>query len=51
MAISKEEFDLFRGYIKDKSGITLNYGKEYLVESRLSVLMAQNGCDSFKEFY
>ncbi|MFQ5480662.1 MAG: CheR family methyltransferase [Thermodesulfobacteriota bacterium] len=51
MAISKEEFDLFRGYIKDKSGITLNYGKEYLVENRLSVLMAQNGCDTLKDLY
>jgi len=51
MAITREEFDLFRRYIKDKSGITLNYGKEYLVESRLSVLMAQNGCNSYREFY
>jgi len=51
MAISREEFDLFRNYIKEKSGITLNYGKEYLVENRLSVLMAQNGCETLKEFY
>ncbi len=51
MAISKEEFDLFRTYIKDKSGITLNYGKEYLVENRLSVLMAQNGCETLLDFY
>lgn len=51
MAISREEFDLFRHYIKEKSGITLNYGKEYLIESRLSVLMAQNSCNSFREFY
>ena len=51
MAVSREEFDLFRNYIKEKSGITLNYGKEYLIESRLSVLLAQNGCDTFKELY
>jgi len=51
MAISREEFDLFRNYIKEKSGITLNYGKEYLVENRLSVLMAQNGCETLKDFY
>ncbi len=51
MAISKEEFELFREYIKDKSGITLNYGKEYLVENRLSVLMAQNGCETLKDLY
>ncbi len=51
MAISKEEFDLFRDYIKSKSGITLNYGKEYLVENRLSVLMAQNGCENLKDLY
>ncbi len=51
MAISREEFDLFREYIKAKSGITLNYGKEYLIESRLSVLMAQSGCSSFRELY
>ncbi len=51
MAISREEFDLFREYIKAKSGITLNYGKEYLIESRLSVLMAQSGCASFRELY
>ncbi|MFQ5428347.1 MAG: CheR family methyltransferase [Thermodesulfobacteriota bacterium] len=51
MAISREEFDLFREYIKNQSGITLNYGKEYLVENRLSVIMAQNGCETLLDLY
>jgi len=51
MAISREEFDLFRGYIKEQCGIVLEYGKEYLIESRLTVLMVQNGCTNLKELY
>lgn len=51
MAISKEEFDLFRKFIKEKCGITLVEGKEYLVENRLTVLMIQSGAETFTELY
>jgi chemotaxis protein methyltransferase CheR len=38
MGIGKSEFDFIRGFIKSKSGILLEEGKEYLVEARLAVV-------------
>ncbi|OGJ89336.1 MAG: hypothetical protein A2268_08410 [Candidatus Raymondbacteria bacterium RifOxyA12_full_50_37] len=51
MAISPEEFRLFRDYIERECGIRVGDAKEYLVESRLSSLMTQNGCATFGDFY
>ncbi|MEO5367251.1 MAG: protein-glutamate O-methyltransferase CheR [Magnetococcus sp. WYHC-3] len=51
MAISKDEFDQLRKYIHDHSGIQIGEGKEYLVENRLTVLLVQNGCESFGDLY
>ncbi|MBF0448322.1 MAG: protein-glutamate O-methyltransferase CheR [Magnetococcales bacterium] len=51
MAISKKEFELIRTFLHEYSGILINEGKEYLVENRLTVLMVQNGCDSFEELH
>ena len=51
MSITREEFNLLREYIKEQSGIALDYGKEYLIESRLTFLMVQCGCLNFGELY
>lgn len=49
--ISSLEFDVFRKFIFEISGITLGDGKEYLVETRLNPLIKQLGCVSFSELY
>ncbi|MEO5332341.1 MAG: protein-glutamate O-methyltransferase CheR [Magnetococcus sp. YQC-5] len=51
MAISQEEFDIIRGFILEHSGIQINPGKEYLIENRLTVIMVQNGCDTFFQLH
>ncbi|MEA1967993.1 MAG: protein-glutamate O-methyltransferase CheR [Thermodesulfobacteriota bacterium] len=38
-------------YIEEQCGIRLEKGKEYLIESRLTDLVIENGCKSFKEFH
>ncbi|MBU3917332.1 hypothetical protein KKA14_17510, partial [bacterium] len=38
-------------FIEDRCGIHLEEGKEYLIESRLSDLVLENGCESFSEFH
>ena len=50
-SINENEFDLFKGYIKEKSGIIIPKEKAYLIETRLSKLMLDAGTDSFSEFY
>jgi len=42
---------LFKDYIKKNSGIVIPPEKSYLIETRLSKLMADTGADSFSEFY
>ncbi|MFH1147049.1 MAG: protein-glutamate O-methyltransferase CheR [Pseudomonadota bacterium] len=49
--ITQEEFKLLRDYIADQSGIFVGDQKLYLIESRLTVLVIENGCRSFHEFY
>ncbi|MDY6824970.1 MAG: protein-glutamate O-methyltransferase CheR [Thermodesulfobacteriota bacterium] len=49
--ISSLEFDVYRKYIFEISGITLGDGKEYLVETRLNPLLNKFGCVSFSELY
>ncbi|OSM06281.1 CheR family methyltransferase [Magnetofaba australis] len=51
MAITPEEFKNISQYIHDHSGITIGPGKEYLVENRLTVLLVQNGCETFAELH
>lgn len=51
MAITPNEFKLFQTFLHDHSGIVIGPGKEYLLENRLTVLMTQNGCDTFLQFY
>lgn len=50
-SVSKIEFDLFRKYIEEISGISLGDDKAYLLETRLTKLMLENGAETFGEFY
>lgn len=43
MTISSTDFDFVRNYVKSKSAITLEAGKEYLVETRLSSIIISEG--------
>jgi len=43
MSLSAEDFDFFRGWLRTRSGITLEAGKEYLVESRLDRIAVTGG--------
>jgi len=51
LKITGEEFNLLRNYIRKECGITLEDGKEYLVESRFGKLVAETGSGTFGEFY
>ena len=50
-SINEKEFLLFSSYIAEKSGIVIPPEKSYLIETRLSKLMADSGADNFKDFY
>jgi chemotaxis protein methyltransferase CheR len=47
--ITSKEFDLWRNFIYQHSGILLNEEKAYLIEHRLSAIMNQNKCKNFAE--
>ena len=49
--IGNEEFRLLRDYIQKSCGILVGDEKDYLVESRLSNLVIQSGCTTFRDFY
>ena len=49
--ISPEEFFLIRDYIEKHCGIFLTEDKVYLVETRLTTLMIEQGCKTFGELY
>jgi len=49
--ISLDEFRLIRDFIEKHCGIHLSDDKGYLVETRLTTLMYEQGCGSFGEFY
>jgi chemotaxis protein methyltransferase CheR len=50
MPISAAEFDYVRTLIRDRAGIALESGKEYLVESRLDPLARQEGFPTLAHF-
>ena len=50
-SISEKEFLLFKDYINEICGVVIPPEKAYLIETRLSKLMADAGIDSFIEFY
>ncbi len=49
--MTRQEFLDIRSFIEEHCGICLGDEKEYLVESRLTVLMATNGCKSIGELH
>ncbi len=50
-SITTREFKLLSDYIEKHCGIHLEQEKTYLVESRLTVLMVENGCDDYTALY
>lgn len=51
LKLSSTEYALMKKYIEDHCGIHLEKDKEYLIESRLSDLVRENGCRSFHDFH
>lgn len=49
MPIAPHEYEFIRDLVRSKSGITLEAGKEYLVETRLLPLSRSEGCASIDE--
>lgn len=49
--ITKQEFELIAGVVKEACGIYLGAEKDYLVETRLSRILKKNGCDSYSDLY
>ena len=49
MALTTQEFDYLRGLVRAKSGIVLEAGKEYLVETRVLGLLRKSGLDSIAQ--
>ncbi len=49
--VTPEEFSIFTKYISDISGIHLNSGKEYLLETRLVKMLNSTGTDNFTDLY
>lgn len=49
--ISPDEFRLIRDYIEKHCGIHLTEDKVYLVETRLTTLIIEQGCQTFGELY
>ena len=51
LSANREEFDLFKRYIEQHCSISLSDEKKYLLESRLTKLVVESGCETFKDFY
>lgn len=51
MSLSKQDFDLLRGYIEKLCGLVIGDDKQYLVESRLTPLMREFEATSYRDFY
>jgi chemotaxis protein methyltransferase CheR len=51
LTANREEFDLFKRYIEQNCSIALTDDKKYLLESRLTKLVVESGCDTFLDFY
>lgn len=49
--ISLDEFRLIRDYVEKHCGIHLSDDKVYLVETRLTTLMFEQGCETFGQLY
>ena len=51
LTANQEEFNLFKQYIERSCSIALSDDKKYLLESRLTRLVVESGCETFSEFY
>ena len=51
LTANQEEFALFKRYIEQNCSIALTDDKKYLLESRLTRLVVESGCDTFLDFY
>jgi chemotaxis protein methyltransferase CheR len=49
--LPSEEFEALRAFIKKQCGIAVGDEKSYLIETRLSRLVTETGCDSFAAFH
>ena len=49
--ITSDELGVLRKYIHDISGILLDQGKDYLIETRLGSLAEELGCASYLELH
>ncbi len=49
ISISSEDFKLMREFIEQSCGISLGDNKEYLVETRLSDILSEAGCETYKD--
>lgn len=49
LTLREEEFEAIRGFIEERSGISVGDSKRYLIETRLSGLAQEVGCSSFGE--
>ena len=49
--IKPEEIQLLSKYIYNLSGISIDASKAYLLETRLSRILEEEGCTSFSDFY
>ena len=49
--VTPDEFQLFKKYIYDSSGIALEPGKEYLLETRLNSLIDKYACTTFRDLH
>ncbi|MCG8614576.1 MAG: methyltransferase domain-containing protein [Desulfobacterales bacterium] len=49
ISVTPDEFKTFAQYILEISGIALDKGKEYLLETRLNPLLGKYGCKSYAE--
>jgi chemotaxis protein methyltransferase CheR len=51
LTANQEEFNLFKRYIEQQCSIALTEDKKYLLESRLTRLVVESGCNTFLDFY
>jgi chemotaxis protein methyltransferase CheR len=47
--ITTDDFDFIRALVREQAAIVLEFGKEYLVESRLNPLAIREGLGSIPE--
>jgi chemotaxis protein methyltransferase CheR len=49
--LTADEFRLIRSLVQKECGIAVGDEKSYLIETRLSTLVVEAGCETFRQFY